>query len=120
MYPDKFQLTFEDYETGSGITELEIASPAEGSEKVVYNALALAGEAGEIAGKLSKVLRDNGGVIPDAVRLDLLKESGDVLWHLTRLIVALDGDFESVAEDNLAKLRSRKARGVLGGSGDNR
>lgn len=114
------ELSFGDYETASGRTELAIRRPVPGSEKVIYNALALAGEAGEIAGKVSKLLRDNDGLISDWDREDLLKESGDALWHLTRFIVALGGDFETVAENNLAKLRSRQERGVLGGSGDNR
>lgn len=113
-------LTTWGYEVASGITELEIATPAEGCEKILYNALALAGEAGEIAGKVSKILRDNGGVfLPDHLA-EIRKECGDVLWHLVRLIVATGGEFDSVAENNLAKLRSRQQRGVLGGSGDNR
>lgn len=114
------RLGFDEYQERSGRTELDIARPVPGTEKIIYNALALAGESGEIAGKVSKIMRDKGGNFTLDNRIDLLKESGDVLWHLTRLIVALGGNFEGVAEINLAKLRSRQERGVLGGSGDSR
>lgn len=87
---------------------------------VVYNALALAGEAGEIAGKVSKIMRDHGGVFPDGMREELLKEAGDTLWHLTQLVDCLDGTLDEVARANLDKLADRQARGVIGGSGDNR
>lgn len=98
-----------------------LAAPGLASDEgVIYNALALAGEAGEIAGKVSKALRDHNGVIHDSMRRDLLKEAGDALWHLTQLISCLGGSLEDVAEDNLAKLADRQKRGVLGGSGDSR
>lgn len=109
------------YEKNSALTEMILPTyiPEE-SIPVIYNALALAGEAGEIAGKVSKAIRDSGGHINHDLRMDLLKESGDTLWHLVRLIAALRGDFRSVARANLLKLKSRMERGVLSGSGDDR
>lgn len=85
-----------------------------------YPALGLVGEAGEVADKLKKVIRDNDGVITNPVRDAVAKELGDVLWYLAVLANELDYDLNTIAEDNLSKLLSRQERGVLSGSGDNR
>lgn len=88
---------------------------------VVYPALGLAGEAGEVAGKIKKVLRDTDGSFDTwDVRSDLLGEIGDVLWYVAVLCEDLGLDLDQVAEANLQKLADRKRRGVLKGSGDNR
>lgn len=81
-----------------------------------YLPLKLAGEAGEVAEKFGKWVRD-GGDLNDA---DIVKELGDVLWYVAVLADALGYDLSEVAEANLAKLRSRMERGVIKGSGDNR
>lgn len=86
----------------------------------IYPTLGLCGEAGEVADKIKKVLRDRGGVLDAAVRDDLKLELGDVLWYLAQLATELDLDLAEVAEANLAKLASRAARNVIGGSGDRR
>jgi len=86
----------------------------------VYSALALNEEAGEVAGKIKKVWRDNDGVMT-VEKLDaILLELGDVLWYLANLSQDLGLTLEEVAQANLDKLSSRKARGVIGGEGDNR
>jgi NTP pyrophosphatase (non-canonical NTP hydrolase) len=85
-----------------------------------YPTLGLCGEAGEVADKIKKVMRDRGGVIDAAVRDDLRLELGDVLWYLAQLATELELDLGEVAEANLAKLASRAARNVIGGSGDRR
>ena len=85
-----------------------------------YPALGLAGEAGEVADKLKKVIRDNDGILTDPVRDAVAKELGDVLWYVSVLAYELDYDLETIAGNNLAKLASRQERGVLTGSGDNR
>lgn len=85
-----------------------------------YPALGLAGEAGEVADKLKKVIRDNDGVLTDPVRDAVAKEIGDVMWYVAVLAYELDYDLETIAQNNLAKLASRQERGVLTGSGDNR
>ena len=86
----------------------------------VYNALALAGEAGEVAGKVSKTIRDGNGELTEEFVNDLAAELGDVLWHLSGLALAIGYTLGSVARGNLDKLRSRAERGVIAGSGDNR
>ena len=89
-------------------------------EGLNYPILGLAGEAGEICNKYKKILRDKGGDV-DVNDLDeLAKELGDVLWYVAQIATELGTDLETVARVNLMKLRDRKDRGVLGGSGDER
>ena len=85
-----------------------------------YPALGLVGEAGEVADKLKKIIRDNGGFLTDPVRDAVAKELGDVLWYLAVLAYEMDYDLNEIAQINIDKLNSRKERGVLAGSGDNR
>jgi len=88
---------------------------------VVYPALGLVSEAGEVAGKIKKILRDqNGQMLLPENREAISKEIGDVLWYIAALCSDLDIDLDEVAQENLNKLNSRLQRGVLGGSGDNR
>jgi len=80
-----------------------------------YLALGLNGEAGEVAEKIKKHIRD-GKELDE----DFAKELGDVLWYLTRLVDELDSDMSDVAQANLDKLFDRQERDKLQGSGDNR
>jgi NTP pyrophosphatase (non-canonical NTP hydrolase) len=89
-------------------------------EDMTYPALGLCGEAGEVAEKVKKTLRDDGGVLSDERRAALSRELGDVLWYLSQLATEADLDLETIAADNLEKLLSRQERGVLSGSGDER
>lgn len=90
------------------------------NNKLIYPTLGLAGEAGEIANKVKKVLRDNSGELQESVRQDLISELGDVLWYVAALATDLKTELSEVASRNIEKLNSRKNRGVIGGSGDNR
>jgi NTP pyrophosphatase (non-canonical NTP hydrolase) len=87
--------------------------------KIIYPALGLS-EAGEVQGKVKKVLRDKGGVFDEETKREIGKELGDILWYIAALARDLELSMEAIAKYNIEKLRSRKARGVLGGSGDNR
>lgn len=86
----------------------------------IYPALGLAEEAGEVAGKYAKAVRDNTGVIDEKHKQEIIKELGDVLWFVSELATCLGVKLEEVAQKNLDKLASRKERGVIHGSGDNR
>ena len=88
--------------------------------RVIYPALGLASEAGEVAGKIKKVLRDHGGDFARVPTGALKDELGDVLWYVAVLAGDLGLSLDQIASDNLAKLRSRLARGRLGGAGDER
>ena len=79
-----------------------------------------AGEAGEVAEKIKKVLRDKGGVMDVATKAEIAKELGDVLWYVAQLATELGLNLNDVAGANMAKLLSRMERDQLHGSGDNR
>jgi len=87
---------------------------------VNYTILGLVGEAGEVADKYKKVIRDDAGALDDAKRVELIAEVGDVAWYLARLLDELDVPMEQIFDLNYEKLMSRKNRGKLQGSGDNR
>ena len=89
-------------------------------DNVLYPTLGLCGESGEVADKVKKVIRDRKGVFDQEVRQGLALELGDVLWYAAQLATELDLSLEEIAEANLAKLASRAARNVIGGSGDQR
>jgi NTP pyrophosphatase (non-canonical NTP hydrolase) len=88
--------------------------------RVVYPALGLASEAGEVAGKIKKVLRDQGGEFEAAPVEALKDELGDVLWYVAVLAADLGLSLDEIAAENLDKLASRSERGRLGGEGDRR
>jgi len=81
-----------------------------------YPAMGLAGEVGEVLNILKKVHRDDCEISYDY----LAKEIGDVLWYVAQLSTELGLDLNEIAKANLKKLKSRKERDVLEGSGDNR
>jgi len=86
-----------------------------------YLTLGLTGEAGEIANKVKKFIRD--GAAQDeylAKRIEIGYEIGDVLWYCAVLAEELDMNLGHIMENNLQKLADRKSRGTLSGSGDNR
>lgn len=87
---------------------------------VLYPALGLCGEAGEVAEKIKKVFRDNDGVFEDEHRAEIAKEIGDVLWYCAQVASDLGIALPDAAEGNLEKLADRSERGVISGSGDNR
>jgi NTP pyrophosphatase (non-canonical NTP hydrolase) len=87
---------------------------------MTYPALGLCGEAGEVAEKVKKTIRDDGGVLTEDRREALSRELGDVLWYLAQLATEAGLELEAIAADNLEKLLSRRERGVLRGSGDDR
>ena len=86
---------------------------------VAYDGLGL-GEAGEVQGKIKKIIRDNGGVITDEHRKAIKGELSDILWYISSMCDTLGLKMEDVATYNIEKLKSRRDRGTLHGSGDNR
>ena len=94
--------------------------------KVIYPALALNEEAGEVAGKISKLIRDQGLKFDGTEKLtghqraEIIFELGDCLWDIAALARDLGVSLNEVAHMNLEKLSSRAARRTLSGSGDHR
>jgi NTP pyrophosphatase (non-canonical NTP hydrolase) len=89
-------------------------------QNFIYPTLGLVGEAGEVAEKVKKLIRDKGGVLSDEDRKNIALEASDVCWYLAVLAFELDYTLEEVMQMNLDKLASRQQRGVISGSGDNR
>ena len=89
-------------------------------DNLLYPTLGLCGEAGEVAEKVKKMVRDDAGVLSDERRAAISKELGDVLWYVAQIATEAGLDLDEIAAANLDKLLSRRDRGVLQGSGDDR
>jgi NTP pyrophosphatase (non-canonical NTP hydrolase) len=89
-------------------------------QNYVYPVLGLSGETGEVAEKFKKIIRDKDGIISDEDKLEIAKELGDVIWYLSQICTELGLSFESIAENNLKKLKDRQNRNTLKGNGGNR
>jgi len=105
-----------DYQERSRVTAVY---PGAGAN-LLYPTLGLCGEAGEVAEKVKKMLRDDAGELSPERRAALAKELGDVLWYVAQLATEAGLDLDAIAAGNLDKLLSRQERGVLRGSGDDR
>lgn len=82
---------------------------------LTYAVLGLVGEAGEIANKLKKVQRDDGGSLTEDRRHQLADELGDVLWYVAAVAWELGLSLNTVAVLNWNKLSRRQAVGTLHG-----
>jgi NTP pyrophosphatase (non-canonical NTP hydrolase) len=110
-------MNMNDYQQQSAKTAIY---PSVGGHRWIYPALGLVNEAGEVNGKLKKILRDHNGVIDDQKRQEIGKELGDVLWYVSQLASELKLSLDDIATNNIDKLASRQQRGTLQGDGDNR
>lgn len=110
-----------DYQKTAAKTDMTIGK-GEGVLSIQFmdKVLGLLGESGEFAEKLKKILRDKDAKLSDTDRQELAKELGDVLWYVAVIANYLDVKLDDIAETNIQKLASRKTRGKLAGSGDNR
>ena len=87
---------------------------------IIYPTLGLVGEAGEVAEKVKKVLRDKKGIFDESSKESIKKELGDVLWYISNLCSEFNFSLDDIAELNLAKLKKRASKGKISGSGDDR
>jgi NTP pyrophosphatase (non-canonical NTP hydrolase) len=87
--------------------------------QILYPALGLAGEAGEVANKVKKIIRDGYENNKD-YRADIGAEIGDVLWYCAVLASDIGLELSDIAVNNTVKLKDRMNRGVIGGNGDKR
>lgn len=85
-----------------------------------YLVMGLCSEAGEVAGKYKKVIRDKKGIVDIGDFNAIADELGDVLWYISVLAHHVGCSMDYIANKNLEKLQSRKERGVISGSGDKR
>ncbi len=113
-------MEFSAYQEAAHATSLNTSFGEGEMSRLIYPSLKLAGEAGEFAEKVGKIIRDRGGMIDTAERDALGDELGDVLWYVAEVATVLGLDLGTIGERNLEKLRSRADRGVIQGSGDTR
>jgi len=99
---------------------LRTARDREAPDEFMHLVLGLVGEAGEIAEKIKKLVRDKNSDLAQLDRDDMAAELGDVLWYTAVLAAFLDLPLNDIAQRNVDKLADRQRRSVLGGSGDNR
>jgi NTP pyrophosphatase (non-canonical NTP hydrolase) len=107
---------FSEYQQSSRVT----AVYPDAGQNIIYPTLGLAGEAGEVAEKVKKMIRDDDGILHDERRDAIAKELGDVLWYVAQVATEAGLELVAIAAANLEKLLSRRDRGVLQGSGDDR
>lgn len=108
-------LTFDDYQTSAKGTAIY---PRQ--YRLIYPALGLAGEAGEVANKIKKIVRDGEVMMPPDWKEQVASEIGDVLWYCAALASDLDIPLSKIAGQNKTKLENRQKNNTLQGSGDNR
>ena len=97
---------------------LSTALPA--TNNLMYRSLGLASEAGEVAGKIKKWIRDDESDMERLDKQSLADELGDVLWYTATLADFLGFSLDDVAQMNVDKLAKRKKQNKLTGSGDKR
>ncbi len=107
-------MNFDEYQKAA----MKTAQPS--SASLVYGALGLNGEAGEVAEKIKKWIRDSGSDVSLLDKDALVKELGDVLWYIARIGDLLDVKMSDIARQNVEKLSDRSSRNAISGSGDNR
>jgi NTP pyrophosphatase (non-canonical NTP hydrolase) len=112
MFPDADPVNWADFY--SGWVEKKILT--KGQERLYENTLGLVGEAGEVAEKMKKLVRDSSRFSNE----EIMKELGDVVFYATALANIYGRGLQEVLELNIQKLDDRQKRNKLRGSGDNR
>jgi NTP pyrophosphatase (non-canonical NTP hydrolase) len=94
--------------------------PGKEHEFLLFPAVGLAEEAGEVAGQIKRLMRDDGGVLTTARRLKIVYELGDALFYLTAMAGRIGFSLEQVADLNKSKIDLRRDAGKLHGEGSDR
>ena len=89
-------------------------------QAIIYPTLGLTGEAGEVANKVKKIIRDDGNKINEGLVQEISAEIGDCLWYISVLADDIGCKLSDIANANLIKLANRKEKGTIHGSGDKR
>lgn len=110
-------MNFNDYQKRALTTALKTDDDF---KDLLHWVLGINGEAGEIAEKVKKIIRDKNGKVSETDKKELSSEVGDVLWYLAVFTDSLGIPFEAIAQQNLSKLADRHKRDRLQGNGDNR
>lgn len=113
-------MNIQDYSDQAISTDLYERTDAIDSHAMLEKVFGLVGEAGEVAEKFKKLLRDQDGKATDDDKKEIAKELGDVLWYINSVGLYLGFSLEEIAQMNVDKVLSRQTRGMTHGSGDNR
>lgn len=111
---------FDEYQKKAAKYDLAEATVDLKAVGFIEKVLGLVGEAGETADKIKKILRDKNGVVSPEDKDLIIKELGDTLWYVAAIARYLDVPLSEVADENIAKLESRRRRNKLHGEGDKR
>jgi NTP pyrophosphatase (non-canonical NTP hydrolase) len=98
----------------------KMAMVAEDDKRLLIYIMGLSGETGEVSEKFKKMYRDADGKMSLEFKEDVKKELGDVLWYVSSIAHELGFTLEEVAQANIDKIESRRARNVQHGNGDDR
>jgi|TARA_R100000426_G_C4744252_1_gene80783 NTP pyrophosphatase (non-canonical NTP hydrolase) len=89
-------------------------------QAIIYPTLGLTGEAGEVANKVKKIIRDGTNKNNENLVQEISAEIGDCLWYISVLADDIGVKLSDIANSNLEKLENRKKKGTIHGSGDDR
>ena len=89
-------------------------------QAIIYPTLGLTGEAGEVANKVKKIIRDGTIENHESLIQEISAEIGDCLWYISVLADDIGVKLSDIANNNLVKLANRKEKGTIHGSGDAR
>ena len=89
-------------------------------QAIIYPTLGLTGEAGEVANKVKKIIRDGSDKNNEDLVQAISSEIGDCLWYIAVLASDIGVKLSDIASDNLEKLANRKKNNTIHGSGDTR
>ena len=89
-------------------------------QAIIYPTLGLTGEAGEVANKVKKIIRDGTIENHESLIQEISAEIGDCLWYISVLADDIGIKLSDIANANLIKLANRKEKGTIHGSGDTR
>jgi len=112
-----FWVDFLEYQDKSMKTDTKVVI---NDNRIAFYALGIADEAGEVAGKIKKLIREKNSVLTEDYKKEIVKELGDVLWYMTQMCTYMNVSLEDVAKSSIEKIMSRQERGKLFGNGDNR
>ena len=89
-------------------------------QAIIYPTLGLTGEAGEVANKVKKIIRDGSNKDNDNLVSEIKAEIGDCLWYIAVLADDFNIKLSDIASTNIEKLANRQKKGTIHGSGDTR
>jgi NTP pyrophosphatase (non-canonical NTP hydrolase) len=111
--PEADEITMDQYQELAGKTAIYPRAMG-----LLYTALGLSEEVGEVLGKVKRIYRDDEGHLLPARRVQIRAELGDALWYLAMLAAEAELTLNDIALENLKKLQQRKQNNKLKGEGD--